>query len=100
MLGPQRVQRVWVLRGDEIALHERELGAWDGKKDHPFQVPSFWEYSVAELQEIAEQCREDRVPTEPEQPIDLLDVWAEELDERRMRRDHKSTFGPMLRKER
>lgn len=98
--GVRRVQRIAVLRGDEIAVYEEDKGAWDMDVDTPFQVPSFWEYKVAELQEIALHAHEGKPPTDPDDRLDLIAVWAVELDERRMRRDHRSTFGPHFRKER
>ena len=99
ILGERRVQRIQVLRGDRIAVYESDMGPWNAATDFPFQAPAFWLYSVAELQEIAEQSR-GHVPDEEEKRIDLLQVWANELDERHMERDHASTFGPLVRKER
>lgn len=99
-IGTRRMQRIMVLRGDEIVAHEEDLGAWDMDVDKPFQAPGFWEYSVAELQDIAQQAREQKPPTDSDDRIDLVQTWAQELDERRMQRDHQSTFGPYFRKER
>jgi hypothetical protein len=99
ILGERRIQRIQVLRGDKIAVYESDMGPWNAATDFPFQAPSFWEYSVAELQEIAEQSR-GHVPDGEEKRIDLVEVWAQELDEKRMERDHVSTFGPLVRKER
>ena len=96
--GLRRIQRIQVLRSDEIAVYETDAGSWDMDTDQPFQAPSFWEYSVAELQDIALEARNMRAPRDPDDHIDLIGVWAGQLDERRMRRQHRSTFGPLVRK--
>ena len=94
------MQRIAVLRGDEVAIYEEDMGVWDIEKDRAFQAPSFWEYKVAELQEIAMQAREGKPPRDPDDRMDIIAEWAVELDERRMRQEHKSTIGPYMRKER
>ncbi len=99
-LGDRRVQRIQVLRGDEIVVYEQDAGPWDMENDQPFQAPSFWEYSVAELQEIALSNRNGKAPTDPDDRMDILEVWARELDERRMRAEHRSVSGPYFSKER
>lgn len=98
-LGDRRHQEIAVLRGDTIAIYQDDLGAWDINADKPLQIPGFWEYSVGELREMADMVRGDKPPDRNE-PIDLITVWAKELDERRMRRDHTSVSGLYLTKER
>lgn len=98
-VGDRRIQRIYVLRGDAIAVHEADLGPWDRANDMPFQALGLWEYSVAEIQAQAERGREI-MPPDDDEPIDLIKVWAKELDEKRMQRDHISTSGPYFRKER
>ena len=97
-LGDRRVQRIQVLRDDRIAVYEQDVGPWDMEKDHPFYFPSMGEYSVAEVQEVAMQSREGRPLREPDDRLDILAAWQRNLDERRMRRDHRSSFGPFIRK--
>ena len=99
-MGYRRIQRIQVLRNDKVVVYEEDMGPWDMLEAHPFQAPSFWEYSVAELREIALQAREQRPVRDPDDHIDLIAVWARDLDERQMRRDHRSTIGPYFRKER
>ena len=97
-LGLRRIQRITVLRDGMKAVYEHDVGPWDMDTDQPFQFPSLWEYSVAEVQEVAQQAREGRAPRDPDDRIDLLDVWGKQLDERRQRRAHRSSFGPHARK--
>ena len=96
--GERRVQLIYVDRGDAIAVYEKDLGAREGFEADKFQIPSFWEYSVAELQDIADYLRDDKPLSNPpvEERLDLMACWAKTLDERRMQKAHKSTFGPAL----
>lgn len=98
--GMRRVQRIIVRRDGEMAAYDEDRGIWDQKHDFVFQIPSLWVYSVAELQEMADRAREGKVPQEPEEPIDLLQTWLEELDERWIAAQHRSVSGPLFRKER
>ena len=100
LLGDRRTLRIAVLRGQEVAVYEEDLGPWDVERDTAFQAPGLWEYSVAELQEIAVMAREGKPPRDPEDRMDIITVWAKELDEQRMRQEHRSTFGAYLKKER
>ena len=97
-LGDRRIQRIQVMRGDAIAVYEHDVGPWNIETDQPFQAVSLWEYSVAELQDIAMEARSGKPPTDPDDRMDILDVWTKQLDERRMRRAHRSTFGHHVRK--
>ena len=97
--GDRRVQRAWVLRGGDMAMYEEDTGAWEWENDRPSQTPALWEYSLAECREITDIGRERKVPQDNE-PIDLMKVWAKELDERRMMAEHRSTFGAYFKKER
>ena len=101
VLGNRRIQRFQVKRGDALAVYEEDMGAFDPQADHIFSAPMcYWEYSVAEMRELAQLSRDNKPLREPEDRIDLIGVWAKELDERRMERDHRSTFGPYFKKER
>ena len=96
--GERRVQIIHVDRGDVIAAYEKDLGAREAFEADKFQIPSFWEYSVAELQDIADYLRDDKPLSNPpiEERLDLMGCWAKALDEKRMQKAHKSTFGPAL----
>lgn len=94
--GERRIQIIHVLRGDQIVLWEKDLGPKGNFQADKFQIPSFWEYSVAELQEIADYLREGKPLSNPEERLDLMACWAKELDERQMLRTHKSVYGPAL----
>jgi len=98
-LGDRRVERIWVLRNDQIVMHEEDKGPWDMTRDHPFQAAGLWLYSVAELREIAEVGAGMKAPDDDEH-LGLLQVWFEELDERRMQAAHRSVSGRYQRKER
>lgn len=98
-LGDRRVQRAWVVRGDTLARYDQDMGPWDWENDRPSQAPSFWEYSLAECREITDIGRGRKIPQDDE-PIDLVAVWAKDLDERRMQAEHHSISGSLFRKER
>lgn len=100
-LGDRRVQRIQVKRGDALAVYEEDVGSFDPDKDHIFSAPMcFFEYSVAEMKELAELSRDNKPLREPEEHMDILGEWLKDLDEAQMRRDHKSTSRAYFRKER
>lgn len=94
--GERRIQILHVLRGDKIAVHEEDLGLQSECKADKFQIPSFWEYSVAELQDIADFLRDGKPMSNPEEQRDLASLWLEELDEKRAQMAHRSVYGPAL----
>lgn len=57
--GRHRYQIIGVNRGGQLALHYHDMGESKNFLYGGLRVPALWEHSVAELQDIAEQIRED-----------------------------------------
>lgn len=98
MFGPRRFQHVFVRRGEYECHFVEDLGA------HPewqqFNFPALGFYTVEEaVEEFAPRLRENTDPHDFE-PIDMKLEYLEQLEEQGRRRAHRSTFGPLLRKER
>ena len=56
--GFRRYQTIIVLRDDELAEFRRDLGpAKNFRGVNPIAIPSFWEHSVDELMDIADELR-------------------------------------------
>lgn len=108
MEGKQRVQKIWVARGDRLAVHESMLGPeanYPGA--NPFQVlsgigddpPMFWAYSVGEIQDIADMLRSPDGARSPEgdQPRHTAEefhsLWFDNLEEKMDLAARRSTFG-------
>ncbi len=87
-MGERRIQSILVLRGDEIATYEKDLGPKDDYKADKFQIPSFWEYSVAEVQDIADYLREGKPMSDPEEQRDLRQAYLQQLEEDYDRQRH------------
>lgn len=98
--GDRRIQRMTVKRGDGLAIYEEDVGPFDKDKDHVFNAPCFWQYSVAEMQELAQLSRDSKPLREPEEHLDLKAAAREDLEERIARKYHRSIVGPHFRKER
>jgi len=104
--GMRRYQIVIVNRGDRLAEYHRDLGDAGIFAVGPLRIPSLWEHTVAELQEIADNVRsrvnEDRSVMAELQGRSTLkrDAMAffEELHKRR--RGHQSVFGPAIKVQR
>ena len=100
--GGKRIQRIWVNRNGEMALYEREVGlVTEWPKANPFQVPSYWEYSVGEIRDIADYLRDpdgakspDDRPAMPERVF--WETYAENLEEKIALRAHRTTSGRYL----
>lgn len=97
--GARRVQRVWVVRGEDIVEFQKDLGP---SSKFPLAKPFIFvagnEYSVGEALEQAEYLR-DAVP-EPEEPSDMIGDWFKQLDEMREIRKRRSVVGPWQRTQR
>lgn len=65
----------------------------------PFNFPALGEYSVGECLEIAERLRNNKDPEENE-PIALAQSYLKLVEEKAKRRDHISTFGSYITKQR
>ena len=95
-LGLHRVQRIWVLRDDALAVYVTDMGPAERFPGmQRFQVPALWEYSVAELQEIADQIRGVK-PPDDRPPTPLLEVYCQNLEEEAAQRAHRTVIGPAI----
>lgn len=99
--GVHRFQIVYVNRDDEIAEYRKDLGlATEFPGVQEFRIPSLWEHTVAELQEIAEHTRtQDDYWRKRAQEIaadsTLIDDWLDQVEERGRVIHNRSTFGPL-----
>jgi len=99
--GDRRIQKFWVLRGDSIAVYEEDVGPFNVDTDHIFDAPMcFWEYSVAEMKELALMSRNNVPPREMDDRLDLIEAFVRHVDEKNSQARHRSTFGPHFKKER
>jgi hypothetical protein len=53
----RRFQLVYVVRGDKIAEHRKDLGAASNFKAPQFRIPALFEHTVGELWDMADICR-------------------------------------------
>ena len=95
-LGMRRVQRIWVNRNGDLAVYMTDMGpAEQFAGVQRFQIPSLWEHSVAELQEIANWLRDGR-PPDDRAPTDMIAAYCRDLEEEKALRRHRTTIGPYL----
>lgn len=52
-----RYQIIYVNRDDKLAEYREDLGSASGFSAIQFRIPSFWEHTVGELKDIAEDLR-------------------------------------------
>ena len=109
--GFRRYQIVWVVRDDALAQYITDLGlASKYKGVEQFSVQGggtdedtgrIWiEHTVAELQEIADIHRAGLMGKPEHKPRDLKLALLTQLDEQRIGRSRRSTFGAYSRVER
>ena len=94
--GPYRYQHITSRRGNLLVEFVKELGSallFPGAS--PLNILCMGLYSVGEAMEIADRMRENKPPEEVE-PTNLMQKWAEEQDEKRMLKQHKSVSGSHL----
>lgn len=94
---PHRFQYIFVVRGDQLAQFEKDMGA---NSQFPgatlaFNFLALFEYSVGEVMEVMDYRRYDQ--PEPELPHDLWDTYRVILDEKKQLRAHRSVIGPYIR---
>ena len=108
MKGQHRIQKVFVARGDRLAVYETDLGpvsrfpganvfqVLSGIDDDP---PMHWAYTVGEIKEIAETLRYDSVDPNP-RPVKTAEefktVWFDNLEEKAAMIRHRTTSGPHI----
>ena len=98
MAGRKRYQIIQVNRGDHLVNHYTDLGD-SALFSGPFELPSLWEHSVAELRDMADTMRwrdewtKDLI-TNLEGESTLLKDTAHWLEERQQIKATRSHFGP------
>ena len=98
--GNRWKQRINLVRGGEMKQFIFDMGSiilhphWK-----PFNFPAYGLYSVGEALEIAESLRNNKDPEEHE-PINLALSYLRQCEEKIKRRDHVSTFGRYINRQR
>ena len=104
--GWRRYQRIKVIRNDLVVEYRRDLGPARRFKADQFQMPGGVRdtatgrieifYSVAELQEAADQLR-DRKPLRERPPLALWEYYQRQQEQKPIVARKQSQFGPSLR---
>jgi hypothetical protein len=96
------IQKVYVIRGDEIAVHETDFGAAENYEDlgiSPMIIPSFGENSVSEVQYLLDQNRHDNYWAKRSQELQegstLMRDIVSQIEEIEQVRRNVSIFGPV-----
>lgn len=103
MVGLHLIQKIEVIRDDHKITYEKDLGpAFMYPRATSFQFFAGNEYSVGEVMEIADRCRDGKPPEilEEEDRVPLGERWMNEQEEKRALRAHRSVIGPHIRIER
>lgn len=100
-----RYQVITVNRGDQLVEWWSNLGPVTSFTAPELDIPSLWEHSVAELQEIAEEKRlgDDywqKFTKEMQDESNLLTDWANQYEERGRVIRNQSVSGPGISKQR
>jgi len=104
-VGKHRYQVILVNRGDRLAEYHRDLGDAGLFESGAFRIPSLWEHTVGELQEIADgvrsRVREDRnVMAELQERSTLTRDALAFSEEIYKRRRGQSVFGSAIKVQR
>lgn len=103
--GFRRYQIIYVVRGDALAEHWRDLGPAKNFKANGFRVPGGVIdthgkceilHTVEELREIADHLRQQVPGAERWEPTDLLKFYREDEEEKQKLALNQSNFGPVL----
>ena len=101
------IQKVYVIRADEIAVHETDFGPAEDYEDagiSPMIIPSFGENSVAEVQFYLDKNRHDdywaKRSAELQAGSTLMQDIVAQMEEIERARRNISTFGPSITKQR
>lgn len=97
--GAKRYQMVYVNRDDKIAVFVRERPVTDEDKHaRNFQIPSVWEYSVAEITDYADAMRDENGLAErmekARQESTLIKDTITLAEVRQQIKANRSQFGP------
>lgn len=99
--GKHRYQIIGVNRGGRLALHYHDMGESKNFSYGGIRIPVVWEHSVAEVQDMAEQLREDgawerEIVKERQGKIDFGKALDEQYDLARQNLANRSVFGPAV----
>ena len=103
--GLHRFQVIYVARGDRLAEYHRDMGDAVLYDYGPLRIPSLWEHSVGELQDIADHVRASGRETR-NLSAELLGESTLKRDaialseERYKRRRGQSVLGPAIKVQR
>lgn len=97
--GAHRIQRIFVVRNDQLMPFDKNLGPeWLHAGCPLAQMYAGFEYSVGEVMEIAENMRACK--PEPEEPRPLGELWLRQREEERELKAHRSVIplgsGPAI----
>lgn len=103
--GFHRYQVIYVLRGDNLVEHWRDLGPAGTFTASPFRVPGGIIdsagrveilHTVAELRDIADSLRAQSPRAAEHEPTDLIGAYMDDAEEMKKQIAFSSTFGPAL----
>ena len=100
MIGLQIIQKIEVIRNDHLVTYEKSLGpAWMFPNANPFQFFAGNEYSVGEVMEIADRCRDGKPPEnlEEQNREPIGEGWMKQRAEKEALAHHRSVIGPHVR---
>ena len=97
-----RFQVILVNRGDRVAEWRTDLGLWSGTA---FAIPAFWEHTVGELRDMADQLRTENNPWIREQIEEaranpMGKQWLEEVEKKKAIVANRSVIGSHTRTQR
>ena len=100
-----RWQFIWVQRDGKVYEWSQDLGPSENFSQPGCDIPSLWEHTVGELQDIAEihRFKDDywqRYMREKEAESRLIDDYREQVTERREIYRNRSVFGRYVNKQR
>lgn len=105
--GRQRIQRTYIVRGDEICVVEKILGDAENFEGPQFRIPSLMEHTAGEMWDLADWHRD---PSRMEHFLarakeiqgesSLVQDWTDWLHARARLIQNQSVFGPGIVKQR
>lgn len=91
-----RIQRVGVVRDDNLVVFERIMGRADEFPSAPrvINVPAFMLYNAGEMQDLLDEARGDKIPES--EPHDLIGDYIKQADEVAQLAAHRTVVGPNI----
>ena len=106
-VGTRRIQRCYLLRGDEMCVVERDMGEAKEFSGPEFRIPSLNEHTAAEVWDMADYHRDpDRYrdfaqrAKEIQGESTLITDWVNWLEERKRLVGNRSLFGSSCKRQR